>query len=471
MSIDLAEQLEENEQYDKAYEEYKKIYAQKPKSLDILERLGHLATILEKKDEAAEYYTKILELDATSVMAYEQLMDIYFHTDRYKYYISRGNLHVVQQELSHAINDFKKALDKTQNEAEINSTRFVLANLYEQTGKNHQAIDEYLKILGISEGTPAGVNELIYLKLAQVYMKENSLTSAIEVLERAINHGIDTEAIKESLAQLYLKNNQHDKARNFTDDDLVKAKSLLEEGKNLAAFEILDNNKDKYKENAQYNLLLAQYYFNIKEWEKSLNSVIEFEKLATTSPLVYQMRALIYGEQGKDFESHINWAKYNLARSDKDVALNEYLSAYQIKNNDLVLIRNIAELIEDMGDKNHAAEFWERLVNLEPANKQALEKVAEFRANIGDYRGEAEILENLYSIDNKNTIIIKKLAKAYEAIKNKDKALEFYNKFISISPVNQEYEEIKAKIAKLQNTEMEQDEGLLGKLMNWLGKR
>ena len=147
MSVNLAEQLEENEQYDKAYEEYKKAHAQKPKSIEILERLGHLATILEKNDEAAEYYNKILELDATSLLAYEQLMDIYVHTDRYKYYISRGNLHVLQQEISHAINDFKKALDKTQNSGETNSTRFVLASLYEQVGKPHQAIDLYLRIL------------------------------------------------------------------------------------------------------------------------------------------------------------------------------------------------------------------------------------------------------------------------------------------------------------------------------------
>ena len=142
MGIQDAEQLEENEQYDKAYEEYKRIWAQKPKSLDLLQRLGHVATILNKNDEAAEYYSKILELDATSVVAYEQLMDIYIHSDKYKYYVNRGNLHVVQQELSHAISDFKKALDKTQEIEEMNSTRFVLANLYEQVGKNHQAISE-----------------------------------------------------------------------------------------------------------------------------------------------------------------------------------------------------------------------------------------------------------------------------------------------------------------------------------------
>ncbi|MDD3722661.1 MAG: hypothetical protein PHW92_09275, partial [Lutibacter sp.] len=147
MGLNTAEQLEENEQYDKAYEEYKKLFAQSPKSLELLERLGHIAMILDKKSEATEYFNKILELDATSVLAYEQLMDIYVHTDRYKYYISRGNLHVVQQELSHAINDFKKALDKAETPEEMSSVRFVLATLYEQTGKNHPAIDEYLRIL------------------------------------------------------------------------------------------------------------------------------------------------------------------------------------------------------------------------------------------------------------------------------------------------------------------------------------
>lgn len=466
MSANIAEQLEENEQWDKAYEEYKKIHAQKPKSIEILERLGHLATILEKKAEAAEYYGKILELDATSVLAYEQLMDIYVHDDRYKYYVSRGNLHVVQQELSHAINDFKKALDKAHSPEEINSTRFVLANLYEQIGKNNQAIDEYLRILDTS-----ALNEIVFLKLAQVYVNENAVTSAIQILERARNNNFDTDTVKENLAQLYLKNDQPDKARELTQDDLVKVKSFLEEGENQAAFDILDKNKTKYQKNAQYHSLLAQYYFNIKDWEKSLESVTEFDKLEKNSPLTYQMNALIFEEKGNDFDAHINWAKFNLARKDKDVALNEYLSAYQFKDYDLVLVRNIAELIEDMGDKTHATEFWEKLLTLDPNNKKALEKLAEFRENIGDYRAEATTLEKLYALDNKNVVVIKKLAKAYERIKNKEKALEFYNKFVSVSPVNEDYEQAKLKIKKLEAIEMVEDEGLLGKIMGLFNKK
>lgn len=466
MSIETAEHLEENEQYDKAYEEYKRIYAQKPKNIDVLERLGHVALILDKKEEAAEHYSKILELDASNTVAYEQLMDIYVHTDRFKYYISRGNLHVLQQELSHAISDFKKALDKAQSAEEIAATHFVLANLYEQTGKPHQAIDEYLRILDTQEA-----NEIIYLKLAQVYVKEDAIASAIETLEHAREKGFETENIKENLAQLYLRNGEPDKARELTQNELVKVKSLLEEEKNQAAYDILSQMKEEDKKNSQYHLLLAQYYFNVKDWDKGLEAVNAFEKLEQNSPLVWQMRALIYEQKNDDFNAHINWAKYNLARGDKDVALNEYFSAYQIKERDIILIRNIAELLEDLNDKAHACEFWEKLINLDSTNRKAMEKVADFKESIGDYRSEAETLQKLYDIDKRNTIVIKKLARAYEKIKNKEKALEYYNKFISVAPVNDEHAQIQEKIKKLEGTQMEEDEGLLGKIMGFFNKK
>lgn len=460
MSTNLAEQLEDNEEFDKAYEEYKRIHVQRPKSIEILERLGHLAMLLDKKDEAKEYYGKILEQDMTSILAHEQLMDIYIHTDKYKYYVSRGNLRVVQEEVSHAINDFKKALNHAQTDEEINTTRFVLATLYEQIGKNHQAIDEYLRITDTEKA-----NEVVYLKLAKIYLAQDSISSAIEILERARNNGFDTDTVKENLAQLYLRNSQPEKAGVLTQDELVKVKSLLEAEKNQEAFEVLSKIKTKYAKNAQFHSLMAQYYFNVKNWEKSLESVNEFDKVEQNSPLTYQMRALIFEEQGKEFDAHVNWAKYNLTRKDKDVALNEYLLAYQMNDNDADLVRSIAELMEELNDKNHAAEFWEKLVAINPNDKKALAKMAEFKEHIGDYRAQVDYLENLYAIDARNTVLIKTLAKAYEKLKNKQKALEFYNKFITLSPVNDESEQIKAKISKLESTEMQEDEGLIGKIM------
>lgn len=461
----LAEQFEENEQFDKAYDEYKRMYSQKPKSLEILQSLGHLAVILNKKEEAIEYYNKILELDMTNPLAHEQLMDLYVHTNRYKYYVARGNLHIVEQQLSHAINDFKKALAQAQESDEMNSCHFILATLYEQTGKPHNAIDEYLRILDSGNSSAA-----VYLKLAKIYENEDAVQSAVEVLERAIDSEFDTIEVKEYLAKLYLKNNQPSKAVSLTQDEMTKVRGLLDEEKNDEAFRILNAVPSKSK-NAQYYSLLAQYYYNNKEFDKGLEAVSEYDKLEQNSALTYQMRALIYEEKNDDFNAHINWAKYNLVRKNLDVALNEYFAAYQFKTDDAILVREIAELLEDTGDKNHAAEFYEKLLDLVPNDKKALQKMAEFKENIGDDRDAAEYLEKLCAIDKKNTVMIKKLAQTYEKLRNKDKAIEYYKKFISLSPVNDEYEAIMQKLAKLENTEMEQEEGLLDKLMNMFSKK
>lgn len=467
MSTEEAEQLENNEQYEKAYEEYKRQHIKKPKNVDVLEKLGHIALILGKTQEAGEYYSKIIELEPTHELAYQKLMDIYVDSDRYKYYVARGNFHILQKELHHAITDFKKALDKAQTEEENNTTRFELATLYEQVGKNHKAIDEYLRILDTE-----ALNEAVFLNLARVYVKEDFLPSAVEILERAIEKGFESNELKETLAQICLKNNEPEKARKFTENQLVKVKSLLEEEKNEEAFSVLNEIKNEYKNNAQYHLLLAQYYFNTDKWEESLNCVNDFDKYQKNSPLTYQMRALIYEGKGEDFNAHINWAKYNMLRGDKDVALNEYYLADRIDSENETLIRDIAELLDDMNDEVQACEFWERLVGLNSQNKRALEKLSDFRESIGDYAGASDFLEKLYELDKRNPVIIKRLANAYEKTKNKLKAIEYYNLFIKISANNDnEAEKIRVKLQKMENTEMEEDEGLLEKIIKIFSKK
>ena len=120
MSLQLAEQFEANEQYEQAYEEYKKEHENNPDDLGILERLGHLSLILGNQDTAAGYYYEILKRDMANPLAYEQLMSIYESTDKYKYYIYRGNKNSLEGKFEFAINDFKKALSYAQDdEAQI----------------------------------------------------------------------------------------------------------------------------------------------------------------------------------------------------------------------------------------------------------------------------------------------------------------------------------------------------------------
>lgn len=466
MSLQLAEQYEENEQYEQAYEEYKKLSERNPKDLSLLERLGHLAMLLDKKDEAAEYYSKILEFDATNTLCYEQLMDIYVTTDKYKYYVYRANLHTVEHKYEHAINDYKKAVNSAQNDNDILNARFVLATLYEQEGNNLKAIDEYLKVIDYEN-----THEDIYLRLSNLYLKEDALPSAIEVLERARKSGFDTPKVKEALADLYVKNGNSELAYEVTSDELTKVRCLLDLGKKSEAFEKLQQMEEQYGHIAQYHSLKAQYYYMTGDYEKALESVEEFDKAEKNSPLTYQMRALIYEEQNNDFLAHINWGKYNLVRGNKDIAINEFLNAYQLKNDDLDLLNTLAMLLEENDDKNHAMEMYERIAKLDETDKKALEKLADFRESIGDYREQAEYLLRLYKLDKRNSTVVRKLGEAYEKLHNKPASIECYEKYLEIGKGNPDYAKIKAKLEKLSNTEMSEDEGLLDKIIGWFSKK
>ena len=465
MSIQTAEQFEENEQYTQAFEEYQKLYNRNPKDLSLLERLGHLSMLLDNKDQAAEYYSKILEYDATNILAYEQLMDIYVTKDKYKYYIYRGNMHSVEHKLEHAINDYKKAINVAQEDKEILSARFVLATLYEQAGNNIKAIDEYLKVLDYEEAPQEA-----YLKLSNLYVKENATPSAIEILERGLKNGLALTEIKEQLADLYLKNGNPEKAIEVSTDELTKVKCLLDMGQVEEANTKLQNMESEYNHIAQYHALNAQYFYMTKDYDKALECVNRYDEFEKNSPLTYQMRALIYEEKNDDFNAHLNWGKYNLVRGNKDIAINEYLNAFQLKDNDLDLLNTLAMLLEESGDKNHAMEFYERISKLDEQDKKALEKLAEFRESIGDYKAQADYLLKLYHLDKRNSTTVRKLGEAYEKLRNKPAAIECYEKYLEIGKGNPDYSRIQHKLEKLNNTEMQEEEGFLDKIMKWFNK-
>ena len=465
MSLQTAEQFEENEQYTQAFEEYKKLYERNPKDLSLLERLGHISMLLDNKEEAAKYYSEILESDATNVLAYEQLMDIYVTTDKYKYYVYRGNMHTVEHKLEHAINDYKKAINCAQEDKEIISARFVLGTLYEQEGNNIKAIDEYLKVIEHED-----THEEVYTRLANLYVKEDAIPSAIDVLERGRKAGFDSVNLNEQLADLYLKNGNPEKALEVTTDELTKVKCLLDMDKKSEAFEKLQKMEGQYNHIPQFYSLKAQYYYMTKDFDKALECVEEFDKYEKNSPLTYQMRALIYEEKNDDYNSYLNWGKYNLVRGNKDIAINEFLNANQIKDNDINLLNTLAMLLEESGDKNHAMEFYEKISKLDETDKKSLQKLAEFRESIGDYKAQAEYLLKLYHLDKRNSTTVRQLGEAYEKLRNKPAAVECYEKYLEIGKGNPDYSKIQHKLEKLQNSEMQEEEGFIDKIMKWFNK-
>jgi len=405
----LAEQLEMDEKYEEAYAEYKKELPHKSNDVELLTKLGHIALILDRKDEAKAYYGKILEVDPPNILAHEQLIDIFVDEDKFKYYLLRGNLHSLQQQFSHAKSDYKKAIDNAQEPEESLPARFLYAGLCEGQEKFQDAIDEYLRISEIDDKNP-----VVFLKLAELYEKTEGITASIEILERGRNDR-GFENFEEILAGYYIRNSQPERALELSKHDLTRARAYMDMGKNEEGFAILSKVKDQYKDLPLVHSLLAQYYFQKGMKNEAFAEIDEFAKLDPNSPLIYQMKALIYEQEGDSFSEHVNWGKYNILKGEKEVALNEYMIAYQFNNKNVELIETIAVLLEVLKDTTKACEFYERLVDLEPKNTNALQKLAEFRDSIGDYTQAFEYIEKLKEVDPRNSFALDN----YEAYKDR----------------------------------------------------
>ena len=406
--MNLAEQLEQDEKFEEAYAEYKKQLAHKAGDVELLTRLAHLALILEKKEDAKLYYAKILEVDPSNIMAHEQLLDIFVNEDKFKYYLLRGNMHALQQQMSYAKSDYKKAITHAKDQEEALPARFLYAGLCEGQEKYAEAIDEYLKIADYDDKNP-----IVFLKLAELYEKTEGISSSISVLERARND-YNIQDYNEVLAGYYIRNSQPDKALEITKNELTKARALFDLDRNDEGYNQLMSIKSKYGNDKLFHSLLAQYYFQKDMHNEAFTEIDEYAKLAPNSALIYQMRALIYEKLEDSFNEHLNWGKYNIVRGDKDVALNEYMTAYRYKNDDIDLIETIAALLESQGDKTKASEFYERLSDVDPKNSNALQKLAEFRESIGDNYGALEYLERLKEVDPRNQYLLEN----YERLKN-----------------------------------------------------
>ena len=158
-----AAEFEENDKHEQAYECYKEAYKANQNDMDVLSQLAISAQQLGKTQEAVEYWNIMLMHTPENPLPYHQLMDIYFHSNKYDYYMTRAKLKTLEGRLDQSVADYKKALSNTTEEKEIITARYLLAQTYEIIEKPMQAIDEYLRILDYEH------NENAYSSLAKIY--------------------------------------------------------------------------------------------------------------------------------------------------------------------------------------------------------------------------------------------------------------------------------------------------------------
>ena len=460
--LEQAQFLSDNENYEKSYELLKTAYELDKTNPEILEKVALHAKMLDKSDEAIVYWEALIEVDPNSLLAYSELQDIYLTTNKYKYYLTRAKVKILQENISQAVSDYKKAIDNTQIEKEIIEARLLLAKSYEFLGKTTSAIDEYFKIVDVED------NLLVYYKLAELYSSMNDKHSAVTVLKRAFEAYPDESSLKEMLAGFLMETGQHDDALEYVQSDLTKAKILLAKDENKKAYEVLENIEDKTS--ANYYALLAEYFFNTKNFEKCIENITEYKKLEPQSPLVYQMLALVYEEKDDLFNAHYNWGKFYIQKGDYDVAKNEFIYAHNLNPKSAQVIKDIILLNENTGDNSSLVEFYEKLLVAEPDNQQALKSLGNFYYDVGEYNNALEYYLKAESSARNDFSVFKDIARCYEKLRKNLSAKEYYQKYLDNAPLGSDTEVIKSKIAKMSDENVSEDEGILEKIMKFFVK-
>ncbi len=330
------------------------------------------------KEKAIELYNEILTIAPTDEIALGQLMDLYFETDKFQYYLMRANYNVVNQKFEHAINDTKKALNLNADSIEA---RIKLARLYRVANKNLKSIDEFNKIIELAPDTKES-----YLELIDLYIIEDAKESAVGIAKKAVDEFSDDIGFKNILAKLYYDLASYEEALKFVTDRNLKAKILLQAGKNEEAKAVLDEMKPQIKEEkAAYKLLLAEYFYNKNEYNEALNVVNEYINLIGPSAVSFQMKALCYEGLNDEFMAAVNFGYRKKAQNKNDEAIVEFNHAHSLNKKDKNVLIELANLYMGLGEKYTAMDFWNAVYELD-GDSHAKTVLGDFYFSEGDYR-------------------------------------------------------------------------------------
>ena len=340
------------------------------------------ATLYEEKkyEEALKIYEDIIKLNPADEVALSCTMDIYLELDdKFNYYLSRANVNISQGKMEYAINDTKKALDL--NMENIDARR-KLARLYKVDGKNLKAIDEFLRLL---EYEPTDYDA--HIELVDLYMKEDSIESAISIAIKAHEMFKDFPQVGNMLAQLYFKANDYKKALEVVQDDLLKIKILLQDNQNELASELLKKvefSKLNDIQKRSYHVLKAQLLYNSANYQEALNEIDEYVKMNAPDAVSFQMRALIYEELEDEFNSYLNWGFCKKLQGKFDEAIVEFNHAYQKNPNNKTVLIELANLYQKNKERFVAIEYWQKVYEIDK-DEQAREILAEFYYSEGNF--------------------------------------------------------------------------------------
>ncbi|MDD3149232.1 MAG: tetratricopeptide repeat protein [Candidatus Gastranaerophilales bacterium] len=449
---------------------YEEFYNKNNKDADIIGKIAHLARVIDDNRKAVEFYNKLLEIDNNDILALNELIDLYQHTNRYAYYQHKSTLNKIEGRPSQAIGCLKKALLETEDENQQIETRKELAKLYLQQQNYLLAIDEFLKILEKSEDIE------IYKNLAEAYMSVDSPTSAMEVYENILKITPDEKDSMRELAEIYIDFEENKKALvllekleklDFSNPqnavNIVKVLITLQ--KDDEAFEKINQVLTKDNKNVEALSVLADFYLIKNESEKALQTAQKIQTIIPNSPFGYKKLAEVNEKLNNSFDTHYNYGIYHDLKGEKQLAIDEFTWALEQNDENINVLLKLAKLYEEVGEEYVAGEYYEKIYGIDNSNISALKKMSDIFIEKEDYSRAMDVCDAILKINENDIDARLNLAIIQEAQKDYENALINYNLYLEKAPLTPQISEIRKK-TELLNKKIngEDNEGLLNKV-------
>jgi tetratricopeptide (TPR) repeat protein len=376
-----------------------------PNNLENLYVMGRILFYVQKFESAVNYFRKIIEIKPDNWEVYIYLALSYKELNNYE----------------SAINYLKKSILINSYYAD---SYWLLGEIYIDLGNYGLALKNLEKAVELEPNNSRYLNSL-----AKVYLELDRIPQAIRTLQISIDtnpnskwsyfylgKALEKEFQFELAIEQYLKSIEIDP--NFTEAKISVAKLYSYLNDYNKAIEILENIVDKLIDPEIY-FMLGQFYYNIKNYEKSINNLESYIKIITNNWQAFYLLYLDY-----------------VAISNKEKALFYLEKTYELNPKDTKIIVDLFKIYVDTRDLSKAEGFLDSIKNL-VKDTEIIKRVIFIYFEKKDY-------ENAFSIffENKLYNDINYLIDLLNFVKNKDKEiyLSFLSKVLNFIDYNQNQE-------------------------------
>lgn len=425
-------------------------------------KLAGLYTELGKYEEALSAYQKVSKLrpnDAfifisigniyqtkgdykESLAAYESALKIF---PEYKYnYLNIANVQYQLGEYKSGVDNYQKFLSAYPQHKEAREN---LANSYFAAGDSQNAVNQYALIY---EKDVTGFKYFANYGLA--LFKLENYGKAVEMLEKAVEIDAENTSAHVSLALAYQEIGKNDLSLAqyqvvFTQEPklhslrLDYANLLAEMSKNAEAIEQYKIYTENFPDDVRGLKNLAILYQREKNYDSAIAS---YEKaiLKDSEDLTLKKELANCYHAKKDYQNALKYYDAVLAADSKDL---------QVKTNKAIVLHALNRyedaiaLYEQILNWNDSEIVKDNLMN-------ALIAQGNIDLKVSNYTKATEHFDKAVSLGTKDSEAYFGLARAYRACKLNDKAAEYYEEAINMSPDKQIYSEEYAEfIASTQN--------------------